>query len=91
MSKTFAAELIWHIAPELRGAFAVQPVLPLEIKLHLERLKLTELIRAASETVTRSAITSQQCCSFGASTAATCFEKLERANGFEPSTLTLAT
>jgi hypothetical protein len=39
-----------RIAPELKGEFAVQPLLPLEIKLHLERLKLMELIHSASET-----------------------------------------
>ena len=45
MDKAFATELVRRIAPVLRGELAIQPVLPLEIKLHLERLKLTELIR----------------------------------------------
>jgi hypothetical protein len=49
MNETFAAELVRRVAPELRGEFAVQPILPLEIKLHLERLKLMELIRASDE------------------------------------------
>ena len=91
MSKTFAAELVRRLAPDLRNELVVQSILPLEIKLHLERLKLTELIRAASETAGHSAATSQRCCSSGAIPTATYSEKLERANGFEPSTLTLAT
>ena len=49
MSKTFAAELMRRLAPDLRGELPVQPILPLEIKLHLERLRLMELIRASSE------------------------------------------
>jgi hypothetical protein len=49
MDQTYAAELMRRIAPELKGACAVQPILPLEIKLHLERLKLMELIRDLAE------------------------------------------
>ena len=47
MHKTYATELVRRIAPNLKGEFAVQPLLSLEIKLHLERLKLMELIRAS--------------------------------------------
>jgi hypothetical protein len=49
MNEAFAAELVRRVAPELRGELAVQPVLPLEIKLHVERLKLMELIRTSNE------------------------------------------
>ena len=49
MNPTYAAEFIRRVAPALKGECGVKPILPLEIKLHLERLKLTELIRAASE------------------------------------------
>ena len=38
------------MSPALKGEFAVQPLLPLEIKLHLERMKLMELIRSTGET-----------------------------------------
>jgi hypothetical protein len=40
------------MSPELKAKFAVQALLPLEIKLHLERLKLMELIHSTSETKT---------------------------------------
>jgi hypothetical protein len=59
MDEAFATELVRRIAPELRGEFAVQPILPLEIKLHLERLKLMELIRASDEKKARPAAESQ--------------------------------
>jgi hypothetical protein len=59
MNKTYATELVRRIAPDLRGEFAVQPVLSLEIKLHLERLKLMELIRASREKNARPAAESQ--------------------------------
>ena len=49
MNQTYATELVRRLAPELKDALALQPMLSLQIKLHLERLKLTELIRAASE------------------------------------------
>jgi hypothetical protein len=49
MNQTYATELVRCLAPELKDALAVQPILPLQIKLHLERLKLMELIRATSE------------------------------------------
>jgi hypothetical protein len=48
MNQTYATELVRRLAPELKDALAVQPILPLQIKLHLERLKLVELICAAS-------------------------------------------
>jgi hypothetical protein len=49
MNHTFAAELVRRLAPDLKDELSVQPILPLQIKLHLERLKLMELIRATSE------------------------------------------
>ena len=49
MNQTYATELVRRLAPELKQELTVQAILPLEIKLHLERLKLTELIGAASE------------------------------------------
>ena len=54
MNQTYAAELVRRLAPDLKGELTVQPILPLQIKLHLERLKLMELIRAASEAKPRS-------------------------------------
>jgi hypothetical protein len=54
MNRTYAAELMRRIAPELKGECGVQPILPPEIKLHLERLKLTELIRELGEKSLRS-------------------------------------
>lgn len=59
MHKTYATELVRRIAPTLKGEFAIQPVLSLEIKLHLERLKLMELIRASREKNARPAAESQ--------------------------------
>ena len=59
MDKAFATELVRRIAPVLRGELAIQPVLPLEIKLHLERLKLMEQIRASNEKDARSTDESQ--------------------------------
>ena len=53
MNHTYAFELARRLAPELKEELAVQPILPLQIKLHLERLKLMELIRAASDTKPR--------------------------------------
>ena len=92
MSKTFAAELVRRLAPDLRNELVVQSILPLEIKLHLERLKLTELIRAA-ERDSRAFQRPQVSAAVRPARflTATYSEKLERANGFEPSTLTLAT
>jgi hypothetical protein len=59
MDNTFAAELVRRIAPVLRGELAIQSALPLEIKLHLERLKLMEQIRASNEKDARSTDESQ--------------------------------
>jgi len=59
MNKTYATELVRRIAPDLRGEFDVQPILSLEIKLHLERLKLMELIRASREKNARPVAESQ--------------------------------
>jgi hypothetical protein len=56
MNHTYAAELVRRLAPKLKDEFVVQPVVPLEIKLHLERLKLTELIRSTGEKKTRAAV-----------------------------------
>lgn len=56
MNQTYAAELVRRLAPELKGELAVQPILPLQIKLHLERLKLMELIRATSGAKPRAAV-----------------------------------
>ena len=53
MEQKYASELVRRLSPELKGEFAVQPLLPLEIKLHLERLKLMELILSTRETKTR--------------------------------------
>ena len=47
MDDTYALQLARLIAPALKEEVAVQPMLPLQIKLHLERMKLMELIRAA--------------------------------------------
>jgi hypothetical protein len=60
MNQTYATELVRRLAPELKDALAVQPILPLQIKLHLERLKLMELIRAASETKPRATVPAGQ-------------------------------
>ena len=49
MNRTYATELVRRLAPELKQELTVQAILPLEIKLHLERLRLMELICAASE------------------------------------------
>ena len=49
MNQTYATELLRRLAPQLKEELAMQPILPLEIKLHLERLKLMELIHAAGE------------------------------------------
>jgi hypothetical protein len=53
MNRTFAAELVRRIAPKLKAEFAVQPVVPLDIKLGMERLKLAELVREAAEKKTQ--------------------------------------
>ncbi len=53
MNQTYATELVRRLAPELKQELTVQAILPLEIKLHLERMKLMELIRAGSETKPR--------------------------------------
>ncbi len=60
MNQTYAAELVRRLAPELKSELAVQPILPLQIKLHLERLKLMELIRATSEAKPRAAVFAAQ-------------------------------
>ena len=60
MNQTFATELVRRLAPDLQEELAVQPILPLQIKLHLERLTLMELIRASSETKPRSAVPTAQ-------------------------------
>jgi hypothetical protein len=49
MNQTYAAELVRRLAAELKEELNVQPILTLQIKLHLERLKLMELICAANE------------------------------------------
>ena len=85
MNRTYATELVRRLAPELKQELTVQAILPLEIKLHLERLRLMELISAACETKPRAAVLTPR------PPKDVCIEKLERANGFEPSTLTLAT
>ena len=46
MNLTYATELVRRLAPELKQELTVQAILPLEIKLHLERLRLMELICA---------------------------------------------
>ena len=60
MNQTYATELVRRLAPELKDGLAVQPILPLQIKLHLERLKLMELIRAANETKPRVTVPTAQ-------------------------------
>ena len=59
MNPTYAAEFIRRVAPALKGECGVQPILPLEIKLHLERLKLMELIRELGEKSLRSKTSAQ--------------------------------
>ena len=54
MNPTYAADFIRRVAPALKGECGVKPILPLEIKLHLERLKLMELIRELGEKSLRS-------------------------------------
>lgn len=49
MARDFGTELLRGMAPRLKAEFEVQPYVPLEIKLRLERLKLSELIRAVIE------------------------------------------
>lgn len=56
MNQTYATELFRRLAPTLKDEYVVQPLVPLEIKLHLERLKLTELIRATGEKKTCAAV-----------------------------------
>jgi hypothetical protein len=60
MNQTYATELVRRLAPELKGELAVQPILPLQIKLHLERLKLMEIIRAANGTKPRVTVATAQ-------------------------------
>ena len=60
MNSTYATELVRRLAPELKQELTVQAILPLEIKLHLERLRLTELICAASETKPRVTVPTAQ-------------------------------
>jgi hypothetical protein len=60
MNRLFAVELVRRLAPELKQELGVRAILPLEIKLHLERLRLMELICAASEEKTRASIATGQ-------------------------------
>jgi hypothetical protein len=60
MNQTYATELVRRLAPELKQELTVQAILPLEIKLHLERMKLMELIGAASETKPRDSVSTAQ-------------------------------
>lgn len=49
MNQTYASELVRRLAPDLQAGLVVQPLLPLHIKLQLERLRLIELIGGARE------------------------------------------
>lgn len=49
MAREFGTELLRGMAPRLRAEFEVQPYVPLDIKLWLERLKLAELVRKVSD------------------------------------------
>jgi hypothetical protein len=60
MNQTYAIELVRRLAPALKDELAVQPILPLQIKLHLERLKLMELIRATSDAKPRATVSRAQ-------------------------------
>jgi hypothetical protein len=60
MNRTYATELVRRLAPELKQELTVQPILPLQIKLHLERLRLMELIRAANEAKPRATVPTAQ-------------------------------
>ena len=60
MNQTFATELVRRLASDLKDELSVQPILPLQIKLHLERLKLTELIRATSGAQPRAHVSAAQ-------------------------------
>jgi hypothetical protein len=46
MTCQFTDELIRRMKPRLQGAFAPQGVVPLDMKLRLEQLRLAELCRA---------------------------------------------
>jgi hypothetical protein len=46
MNRTFAGELTLRMRPNLQCRYAVQGVVPLQIKLQLERLRLMEIISA---------------------------------------------
>ena len=46
MNRTFAGELLLRMRPSLQCWYAVQGVVPLQIKLHLERLRLMEVVGA---------------------------------------------
>lgn len=46
---TYAFELVRRFSPHLQAKVDVQLILPLHIKLQLERLRLIELIGAAGE------------------------------------------
>ena len=48
MHEKFAAELIGRMALQLRAEVAAHMAVPLDIKLHLERLRLAELVRGAA-------------------------------------------
>ncbi|MEI9902423.1 MAG: hypothetical protein WDN31_22695 [Hyphomicrobium sp.] len=49
MTFTFTDELVRRMRPNLKGQYAVQSAIPLEIKLRLERLRLMEIIRAEGQ------------------------------------------
>lgn len=50
MIRGFATELMRSMGPKLKNQFEVQPYIPLEIKLWVERLRLADLVVARSTT-----------------------------------------
>lgn len=47
MNTTFTGELLSHFKPNLKAVYATRAVIPLFIKLELERIRLAELVRAS--------------------------------------------
>jgi hypothetical protein len=49
MTCPFTHELVRRMQPALQNKYALPGALPLDIKLHLERLKLAELVRKSGD------------------------------------------
>lgn len=49
MIKGLGGEFVRAMTPKFQERFIADPLIPLEIKLHMERLRLAELMRKARE------------------------------------------